>query len=73
MLNLFKDKSGKFCLAKICYTATLIVCLYKIINKDCTAVDYTGMAMLLGVVAGTYYGRSDTKSKINKIGEKENG
>jgi len=70
MFNLFKDSTGKFCLAKICYTATLIVCLYKMSNSDCTVVDYTGMAMLLGVVAGTYYGRSDTKSKIK---EKENG
>jgi hypothetical protein len=69
MFNLFKDSAGKTCLAKICYTATLGTFLYLISTGKCTAIDYTGMAMLLGVVAGTYYGRSDTKSKTKTEGK----
>jgi len=65
VLNLLKDKAGNFCLAKICYVVTLVVCLHRVVTVECTSVDYTGIAMLLGVVAGTYYGRSDTKSKAN--------
>jgi len=66
-MKILKDKQGDFCLAKICYVATLLVCLYRVVNVTCSAVDYAGMAMLLGVVAGTYYGRSDTKAKANAI------
>jgi len=63
MMSLLRDSNGKVCLAKLCYIVTLCVCLYRVTNSSCTIVDYSGMAMLLGVVAGTYYGRADTKAK----------
>ena len=63
---MFKDKDGNFCLAKTSFAGTLSAFLIMIIENAFRDIprdlDYTGMAMFLGVVGTVYFSRSHTKS-----------
>ena len=57
---MFKDKDGKFCLAKTAFAATLSVMLYNM-AIDPTNFNYQGAAMFLGAVGAVYWGRNKSK------------
>ena len=61
---MFKDSSGKYCLAKSCYTCVLAVFTLLIVYKEANGLtpDYSGMSVFLAAVAATYFGRSHTKA-----------
>jgi len=61
---LFKDKNGDYCAAKTAFSLTVATCLGKILLASYTveAIDYAGMATLIGAVGAIYFGRSHTKA-----------
>jgi hypothetical protein len=57
---MFKDKDGKFCLAKTAFAATLLVMLYNMAMEPET-FNYRDAAMFLGAVGAVYWGRNNSK------------
>jgi len=64
MKNLYQDENGKTCAAKVAFMLTVLTCLGKILLASYTseAIDYSGMATLIGAVGAIYFGRSHTKA-----------
>ncbi len=68
---MIKDADGKVCGAKTAYMATLAVVLFKMATSGIIyggivfgVADFSGMSLILGATAATYYGRSHTKANV---------
>ncbi len=64
MKNLYEDKDGKTCAAKVAFMLTVLTCLGKIWLASYTGdvIDYNGMAVLIGASGAIYFGRNHTKA-----------
>jgi hypothetical protein len=64
MKQLYQDSEGKVCAAKVAFMSTMATSLGTVIYNTymAIAIDYTGIAALIGAAGAIYYGRSNTKA-----------